>query len=899
MACCCKASSQRSAEYGTLGEDGDTQTRKNWQQKWDAVWRGTLQRMKWLRDVVVNNDAQGDVDEVVAMQDPRRSYAVAFSILLRLYAHDSGVLQAVYNIYERNPAAFEFYIPQLANFLFRGRYEQNDKLLCFMLDKCERSVQFSHRLLFFCRSFCQAEAQALKSEFIDNCFAGPVLEEKSRGGGRKESKRRTLLGAIEQQGSAAMANVQGALAKRHHAGTGEQEQNHDELTGAAKVAVPAAGDSDYNMFDLTTNFVCSMTKLSLDLKSTARKDRTDRLRAELKVIAARFRTLEAGRRGLYMPLGSRFCEILAIHPDESFAFSTKERVPFLVCLECIDHGNDFKPKPRSPDQKAHKKSEHATGAKYGQNRRRALSSDIELSMRPRQQFRNSFDGIPRSKTAGLGSRMVDTDLTKPNSPHTSSPGSSPTLTGISQWDTRLRTPPRVRGMGQKHPMKLPLKLKLPLAAIRSSSDRSFNRDGSMVELKQSLLEEGKKSPTPFAIEVKDSETRLRDDSDVSVQRQLKKATEEDRTSITSGFESGHDDLSAGGIPHIEDDSESEDEFSPGGTGTSAMDQKSLIEMHEMQGLAQSSVLSENRGDIFQERWIEKEMRLRAASSMKDHPRWCLLPVIIKANDDLRQEQFAAQLIRQFKLIFQMERVPLWVKAYDILATSPTAGIMEAVPDTISLHGLRKKLNSGSLLGFFKDFFPTKEAKRLGHLPRGAELRVTLAKARKNFCASLAAYSIICYLLNVKDRHNGNILLDAEGHIIHIDFGFLLSNSPGKNANFEKSPFKLTEDYIGVLGGARSRLFRRFRALFIRGFLAARKHRDTILTLVEMMLAGNEELPCFSVRPKKIISELSARFRPDLSTRACVDFCHTLIHDANGNFSTRCYDRYQYCCVGIF
>jgi len=49
---------------------------------------------------------------------------------------------------------------------------------------------------------------------------------------------------------------------------------------------------------------------------------------------------------------------------------------------------------------------------------------------------------------------------------------------------------------------------------------------------------------------------------------------------------------------------------------------------------------------------------------------------------------------------------------------------------------------------------------------------------------------------VKDRHNGNILLDNEGHIIHIDYGYILSCSP-KNLGFESSPFKLTPEFVEV------------------------------------------------------------------------------------------------------
>jgi len=73
--------------------------------------------------------------------------------------------------------------------------------------------------------------------------------------------------------------------------------------------------------------------------------------------------------------------------------------------------------------------------------------------------------------------------------------------------------------------------------------------------------------------------------------------------------------------------------------------------------------------------------------------------------------------------------------------------------------------------------------------------------------SLAAYSLVCYVLQIKDRHNGNIMVDIAGHIMHIDFGFLLSNAPGKGLKFEQAPFKLTGEQVEVIGGIDSKKFR--------------------------------------------------------------------------------------------
>ena len=52
-------------------------------------------------------------------------------------------------------------------------------------------------------------------------------------------------------------------------------------------------------------------------------------------------------------------------------------------------------------------------------------------------------------------------------------------------------------------------------------------------------------------------------------------------------------------------------------------------------------------------------------------------------------------------------------------------------------------------------------------------------------------------------------------MIHIDYGFILSHSPGKNIGFENSPFKLTQEYVDVMGGENGDMFAYFKILMLQ------------------------------------------------------------------------------------
>ncbi|KAK9238306.1 hypothetical protein V1525DRAFT_401672 [Lipomyces kononenkoae] len=257
-----------------------------------------------------------------------------------------------------------------------------------------------------------------------------------------------------------------------------------------------------------------------------------------------------------------------------------------------------------------------------------------------------------------------------------------------------------------------------------------------------------------------------------------------------------------------------------------------------------------------------------------------LSAIFKVGDDCRQDMLALQLIALFRSIFNASGLDLFLFPNRVIATDPGCGIIEVLPNSIS----RDMLGREAVNGLY-EYFISKH---------GSEDSIKFQQARNNFVQSMAAYSVISYLLQFKDRHNGNIMYDDQGHILHIDFGFCFDIVPG-GVKFEAAPFKLTHEMVQVMGGSSdTQAYHWFEELCIKAFLACRPYAENIIQCVRPMLESG--LPCF--KGETTIRKLRDRFALDKSDKEAAVHMRGLIKKSAESIYTKGYDEFQRMTNGI-
>lgn len=242
---------------------------------------------------------------------------------------------------------------------------------------------------------------------------------------------------------------------------------------------------------------------------------------------------------------------------------------------------------------------------------------------------------------------------------------------------------------------------------------------------------------------------------------------------------------------------------------------------------------------------------------------------LKKAEDFFNEEFGIIHLSQFDKIFREDQLDIWVNPILIQSLNFNTGYMEIIPNSISIHDLKKN-----------------------YLKKKKDKKFSTKKSQK-FIESLVGYSLFCFFLQVKDRHNANILLNPHNRLIHIDFGFIMGENPG-NLSFEASNFKFSKEFILEIGGKRKEGYELFKDLFLRGFFSIRKNFAKLFRTSRKLLFNNIEI--YSKKNK--LGKFQKRINISKKDNFLIKFIISFIEESAESWKTYQYDRYQLHASGI-
>jgi phosphatidylinositol-4,5-bisphosphate 3-kinase len=164
--------------------------------------------------------------------------------------------------------------------------------------------------------------------------------------------------------------------------------------------------------------------------------------------------------------------------------------------------------------------------------------------------------------------------------------------------------------------------------------------------------------------------------------------------------------------------------------------------------------------------------------------------MFKVGDDLRQDQLTLQVMKVMEHLWRKAGTDMRMRCYGVLPTGLNQGFIEVVPNAKTEGALQQE--RGSISGAFDKTILMEYLKQYNSSVE------SYALARTNFKLSSAGYAVATCVLGIADRHPDNIMVQQDGHFLHIDFGHFLGNFKKKlGYQREGAPFHYSPacDYV--------------------------------------------------------------------------------------------------------
>lgn len=237
-------------------------------------------------------------------------------------------------------------------------------------------------------------------------------------------------------------------------------------------------------------------------------------------------------------------------------------------------------------------------------------------------------------------------------------------------------------------------------------------------------------------------------------------------------------------------------------------------------------------------------------------------------EETRKDQMIMNMINFMKTIIKHELGIDQIITYSIFVASKKLSIVEIVPNAKTIFEIKEKLKY-SILNYIMEKNPHQ----------------TVHNIREKFLNSTAIYSVITYLLGIGDRHLENIMISEDGQLFHIDFSFLLGQSPKPFA----PEIRITPEMIDAIGGDNSQYYIDFKRKCLQIYHVLRKYVKLFTVLFLHMIRKGQ----IQLEESEVINQINKRFMPNTPDHKAELTFITFISQTQSSYSDKLIDFFHY------